>query len=96
VLIQWRSPASDIESVAALKLNPDRADVLQLFSAIAGSTKGEHLDEAVAMLEKARALRPLDGFIADSVGWPYYRLDGIRNAARALEEAVQLAPALRM
>jgi len=41
--------------------------------------KGEHLDEAVAMLEKARALRPLDGFIADSVGWAYYRLDAIRT-----------------
>ena len=24
------------------------------------------------MLEKARALRPMDGFIADSVGWAYF------------------------
>jgi tetratricopeptide (TPR) repeat protein len=52
-----------------------------------------NLDEAVAMLEKARALRPLDGFIADSVGWAYYRLGRYQDAARALEEAVQLAPA---
>ena len=52
-----------------------------------------NLDEAVAMLEKARALRPLDGAIADSVGWAYYRLGRYQDAARALEEAVQLAPA---
>ena len=54
--------------------------------------KGQKLDEAVAMLEKARALRPLDGFIADSVGWAYYRLGRYQDAVRALEEAVQLSP----
>jgi tetratricopeptide (TPR) repeat protein len=76
---------------AALKLNPDRADVLN-YLGYSWVDKGEHLDEAVAMLEKARALRPLDGFIADSVGWAYYRLGRYQDAARALEEAVQLAP----
>ena len=49
-------------------------------------------DEAVTMLEKARALRPLDGMIADSVGWAYYKLARYQEAARTLEEAVQLAP----
>jgi tetratricopeptide (TPR) repeat protein len=86
----WDAAERDFR--AALKLNPERADVLN-YLGYSWVDKGEHLDEAVAMLEKARALRPLDGFIADSVGWAYYRLGRYEDAARALEEAVQLAPA---
>jgi Flp pilus assembly protein TadD len=44
------------------------------------------------MLEKARSLRPNDGYIADSVGWAYYKLRRYQEAAEILEEAVQLAP----
>jgi tetratricopeptide (TPR) repeat protein len=87
---RWDAAERDFR--AALKLNPERADVLN-YLGYSWVDKGEHLDEAVAMLEKARALRPLDGFIADSVGWAYYRLGRYQDAARALEEAVQLAPA---
>jgi tetratricopeptide (TPR) repeat protein len=86
---RWTDAERDFR--AALKLNPDRADVLN-FLGYSWVEKGEHLDEAVSMLEKARALRPLDGFIADSVGWAYYQLGRFPDAARALEEAVQLAP----
>jgi tetratricopeptide (TPR) repeat protein len=86
---KWDAAERDFR--AALKLNPDRADVLN-YLGYSWVDKGEHLEEAVAMLEKARALRPLDGFIADSVGWAYYRLGRYQDAARALEEAVQLAP----
>jgi tetratricopeptide (TPR) repeat protein len=86
---RWDDAERDFR--AALKLNPDRADVLN-YLGYSWVDKGEHLDEAVAMLEKARALRPLDGFIADSVGWAYYKLGRYQDAARTLEEAVQLAP----
>ena len=86
---RWEDAERDFR--AALKLNPDRADVLN-YLGYSWVEKGEHLDEAMAMLEKARALRPLDGFVADSVGWAYYRLGRYQDAARALEEAVQLAP----
>ena len=82
-------PAIDFR--AALKLNPERADVLN-YLGYSWVEKGQNLNEAVAMLEKARALRPLDGSIADSVGWAYYRLGRYQDAARALEEAVQLSP----
>jgi tetratricopeptide (TPR) repeat protein len=85
----WDAAESDFR--AALKLNPDRADVLN-YLGYSWVDKGQNLDEAVTMLEKARALRPLDGMIADSVGWAYYRLGRYPDAARALEEAVQLSP----
>lgn len=86
---RWDDAERDFR--AALKINPDRADVLN-YLGYTWVDKGEHLDEAVGMLEKARALRPLDGFIADSVGWAYYKLGRFQDAARTLEEAVQLAP----
>ncbi|HEY4266438.1 MAG TPA: tetratricopeptide repeat protein [Micropepsaceae bacterium] len=85
----WDAAERDFR--AALKLNPDRADVLN-YLGYSWVDKGQNLEEAVSMLEKARALRPLDGMIADSVGWAYYRLGRYQDAARALEEAVQLTP----
>ena len=44
------------------------------------------------MLEKARTLRPYDGYIVDSVGWAYYRLGRYDDAAKTLEQAVLLVP----
>jgi tetratricopeptide (TPR) repeat protein len=85
----WNDAERDFR--AALKINPDRADVLN-YLGYSWIDRGMHYEEAVSMLEKARALRPLDGFIADSVGWAYYRLGRYQDAARTLEEAVQLAP----
>ena len=86
---RWEDAERDFQ--AALKINPNRADVLN-YLGYSWVEKGQHLDQAVAMLEKARALRPMDGFIADSVGWAYFRLGRYQDAVRTLEEAVQLAP----
>jgi tetratricopeptide (TPR) repeat protein len=54
---RWGDAERDFR--AALKMNPERADVLN-YLGYTWVDKGEHLDEAVGMLEKARALRPLD------------------------------------
>lgn len=86
---RWEDAERDFR--AALRINPDRADVLN-YLGYSLVERGIQYEEAVAMLEKARALRPLDGFIADSVGWAYYKLGRYQEAVRALEEAVQLTP----
>ena len=86
---RWNEAERDFRQ--ALKLNPERAEVLN-YLGYSFVDKGINLEEAVSMLEKARALRPLDGMIADSVGWAYYKLGRFQEAARTLEEAVQLAP----
>ncbi|MSP93779.1 MAG: tetratricopeptide repeat protein [Alphaproteobacteria bacterium] len=86
---RWDAAESDFQ--AALKINPDRADVLN-YLGYSWVERERNLPEAVTMLEKARALRPLDGPIADSVGWAYYKLARYPDAVRALEEAVQLSP----
>jgi tetratricopeptide (TPR) repeat protein len=86
---KWTEAERDFRQ--ALKLNPERPEVLN-YLGYTFVDRGINLDEAVSMLEKARALRPLDGMIADSVGWAYYKLGRYQEAARTLEEAVQLAP----
>lgn len=86
---RWNDAERDFRQ--ALRMNPERADVLN-YLGYSFVDKGINLEEAVTMLEKARALRPLDGMIADSVGWAYFKLGRFQEAARTLEEAVQLAP----
>nr|TFG52533.1 MAG: tetratricopeptide repeat protein [Hyphomicrobiales bacterium] len=85
----WQAAEDDFQS--ALAIDPERADVLN-FLGYSWVDQGVNLEEALVLLEKARSLRPLDGFIADSVGWAYYKLGRYREAAEVLEQAVQLAP----
>lgn len=85
----WDLAEADL--VMALKLSPEQAQVLN-FLGYSWVDKGQHLAEALAMLEKARALSPYDGYIVDSVGWAYYRLGRYADAARTLESAVLLVP----
>jgi Flp pilus assembly protein TadD len=54
--------------------------------------QNRNIPEALAMLEKAHTLKPTDGYIADSVGWAYYKLGRYADAAKALETAVELVP----
>ena len=76
-----------------LALSPERADALNHLG-YSWVDRGKNLEEALRMLEKARMLRPRDGYIADSVGWAYFKLGRYREAAEILEEAVQLAPGI--
>jgi tetratricopeptide (TPR) repeat protein len=84
-------PAAERDLREALKLSPDQPDVLN-YLGYSWVDQGANLTEAVSLLEKARSLRPTDGYIVDSVGWAYYRLERYKDAATALEQAVQLAP----
>lgn len=80
---------ADIET--ALKLSPDQPELLN-YLGYSWVDRGRKIPEALAMLEKARTLRPYDGYIVDSVGWAYYRLGRYDDAARTLEAAVLLVP----
>jgi tetratricopeptide (TPR) repeat protein len=82
---------SEAEVNAALKLSPNEAQLLN-YLGYAWVDRGERVSEALGMLEKARTLRPYDGYIVDSVGWAYYRLGRYDDAAKTLEQAVLLVP----
>jgi tetratricopeptide (TPR) repeat protein len=86
---RWDEAERDLKQ--ALVLSPDQASVLN-YLGYSWVDQGKNLDQALAMLEKATALRPMDGYIADSVGWAYYKLGRYKEAAAALERAVLLAP----
>lgn len=75
----------------ALQLNPDQPQVLN-YLGYTWVDKGENLDQALGMIQKAVKATPNDGFIVDSLGWAFYKLNRIDEAVSTLEQAVQLKP----
>jgi Flp pilus assembly protein TadD len=85
-------PAAERDLQAALKLNPDEAEILN-YLGYAWVDRGERLTEAFTMIERAVALKPQSGAIVDSLGWAHYRLGRYDEAVKHLERAVELEPA---
>jgi tetratricopeptide (TPR) repeat protein len=75
----------------ALALSPDQPDVLN-YLGYSWIDRGVHADEAMVMIQRAVALRPNSGPIADSLGWAYFKSGDYEHAVDALEHAVQLDP----
>jgi tetratricopeptide (TPR) repeat protein len=84
-------PAGEADFRRALELSPEQPYVLN-YLGYTWVERGEHLAEARRMLERAVALRPQDGNIADSLGWALYKLGDMPGAIRWLERAVELEP----
>ena len=83
--------AAEADMQTALKLAPDQPQVLN-YLGYSWVDQGRNLPQAMAMLEKARALSPYDGYIVDSVGWAYFRLRRYQDASKTLLAAVLLVP----
>jgi len=88
-LKQYAQAEADLQT--ALKISPDQPQVMN-YLGYTWVDQGRRLPEALALLEKARALSPYDGYIVDSVGWAYFRLAKYKEAAEALQAAVLLVP----
>jgi tetratricopeptide (TPR) repeat protein len=86
-LNRWSEAEADL--TAALKLQPDEPDLLN-FLGYSWIDRGEHLKDALAMVEKAVSLNPRSGAMVDSLGWAYYRQGDYRKAVEKLEQAVEL------
>jgi tetratricopeptide (TPR) repeat protein len=84
-------PRAEADFRRALELSPEQPYVLN-YLGYTWVERGENLAEARRMLERAVALRPQDGNIADSLGWALYKLGDIPGAIRWLERAVELEP----
>ena len=85
----WNAAEMDLKK--ALQLAPDEPAVLN-YLGYSYVDQNRNIQEALAMLEKAHTLKPSDGYIADSVGWAYYKLGRYADAAKTLENAVELVP----
>jgi tetratricopeptide (TPR) repeat protein len=86
---QWDKAEADLK--ASLVYQPDHPFVLN-YLAYAWADQGINLTEALNLLLKAQNLQPEDGYIADSLGWVYYRMDRVDEGLPHLEKAVQLLP----
>ena len=82
---------SEADIQTALKLSPEQPELLN-YLGYSWVDRGRNIPQALTMLEKARSLRPYDGYIVDSVGWAYYQLGRYEDAAKTLEAAVLLVP----
>lgn len=86
---RWKDAESDL--LAALARQPDHPYILN-YLGYGWADRGENLDRALEMLEQAAALRPADGYIADSLGWALYRMGQYPKALAPLEKAVGMLP----
>lgn len=75
----------------ALRLNPDEPRVLN-YLGYSFVDRGEKLDEALGMIERAVAKEPGSGYIIDSLAWAYYRLGRYEEAVAPMEQASLLEP----
>ncbi len=54
--------------------------------------RGENLDEAEKLVQRALQLKPNDGFYLDSLGWVYYQKANYKLALATLEKAGRIEP----
>jgi tetratricopeptide (TPR) repeat protein len=87
---QW--PRAEDDFLKALELNAEQPLVLN-YLGYSWVDRGKNLERAQKMIVKAVELRPRDGYIADSLGWVYYKVGKYERAVKELDRAVELLPA---
>ena len=85
----WKN--AEIDLLESLKVLPDQAHVLN-YLAYSWIEKGIKINQALAMLKKATELRKNDGYIIDSLGWAYFKIEKYDQAKKFLQKAVELMP----
>ncbi|MBL9050366.1 MAG: tetratricopeptide repeat protein [Tabrizicola sp.] len=85
----WAPAEADFRR--ALELNPTQPQVLN-YLGYGLVDRGEKLDEALGMIEKAVAGDPEKGYIIDSLAWAYFKLGRYEEALTPMERASLLEP----
>jgi Flp pilus assembly protein TadD len=88
-LKKW--PQAEVDLLKALQLSPDQPLVLN-YLGYSWIDQNRNLKQGMAMIEKAVAAKPDDGYIVDSLGWAHFRLGNFKEAVKHLERAVELRP----
>jgi tetratricopeptide (TPR) repeat protein len=86
-----RFDQSLVEMQKILDAEPDHAETLN-FIGYGLADRGIRLEDAERMVKKALQLKPGNGYITDSMGWVYFRMNDLNRAAGYLEEAHRLLP----
>ena len=85
----WAPAEADFRK--ALSLNATQPQVLN-YLGYGLVDRGEKLDEALGMIEKAVAADPEQGYIIDSLAWAYFKLGRYADALQPMERASLLEP----
>ncbi len=72
------------------EIDPRNASALN-YVGYTWAEKGIRLDEAEALIRRAVALKPRDGYIRDSLGWVLYQKGDYQRAVKELEMAAHMA-----
>ena len=88
-LDDWTAAEADFRF--ALTLDPTEPRLLNELG-YSWVDRGVHLDEALAMIQRAVAAAPDTGYIVDSLAWAYYRLGRYQDAVAPQEKASRLMP----
>jgi Flp pilus assembly protein TadD len=74
-----------------IQLKPDNAHA---YNALGYSLadRGDRLNEAYDLIDKALKIAPGEAFIMDSMGWVYYRMGNLPKALEYLNRAYTLRP----
>ncbi len=75
---------------AVLAVQADHAEALN-YLGYSYAERGERLDEAQALLERALKVEPENGYYLDSLGWVYFKKGDVERAVRTLERADELS-----
>jgi tetratricopeptide (TPR) repeat protein len=86
---QWAVAEADFKK--SLELFPDQPHVLN-YLGYSWVDQGINLDDGMRMIRRAVEQRPDDGYIVDSLGWAYYRINNYDEAVKQLERAIELKP----
>lgn len=84
-------PPAEADFRRALDLNPNQPQVLN-YLGYGLVDRGEKLDEALAMIQKAVAGDPDEGYIIDSLAWALFKLGRYDEALPPMEKASLLEP----
>ena len=84
-------PAAEADLQKALKLYPDQPLALN-YLGYSWVDQNRNLKQGMALIERAVALKPGDGYIVDSLGWAHFKLGNYKDAVRFLERAVEITP----
>jgi Flp pilus assembly protein TadD len=84
-------PKAEADFRKALELEPDQPQVLN-YLGYSFVDRGENLEEALGMIERAVAAQPDAGYIIDSLAWALFRLGRYEEAVEPMERASLLEP----
>jgi tetratricopeptide (TPR) repeat protein len=85
---QGNFDAAEVEFQKILKADPNNAGALNYLGYMLAD-KNIRVPEALAMIQKALEQEPGNGAYLDSLGWAYYRLDKLDEAAKYLQQAIE-------